>query len=139
MKPSVIRIFLSYAHKDRELARDVRRRALAAGLETFFVDVDDVAAGMEWKKVLREQLRQADAVLALVTPAALASPWTVTELGMAEGLDIPIVLVTAGLEPSGIPAPLVSYPCFPFDQLDGVLSKLAQQPTDSTADSQSSS
>jgi hypothetical protein len=132
------RIFISHTRKDRELARDMARRARAAGLETL-ADVDDLAVGMERKTFLRERLRQADAVLALLTPAALASPWTVTELGMAEGLGKPIVLVTAGLEPPGIPAPLVSYPRFPFDELDGALGKVAQEPTDSSASSRSSS
>jgi hypothetical protein len=134
------RIFISHTSKDRELVREIERRLRAAGLETFFVDVDDIAAGMEWKKVLLEiRLRQADAVLALVTPAALGSPWTVTELGIAEGLDKPIVLVTAGLEPQGIPAPLVSYPRFPFDELDGALGKIVRELADSSAKSRSSS
>jgi hypothetical protein len=151
------RIFIIHSQEDTELVRDLERRLRAVGLEPF-ADVDDPAAGGEWRQVLRDQLRavglepfanvddlaavgerqivlrdrlgQADAFVGLVTSAALDSSWTMTALGMAEGFGKPMVLVSAGLLPRRLPAPLASDQLVPFDQLDGALSQLAQRLAD---------
>jgi TIR domain len=123
------RIFIIHSQKDKELVRDMERRLRIAGLEPFGVP-DGIPAGGEWKKALLDRLRKADAVLALVTPAALDSPWIMAELGMAEGFDKLIVPVTAGLEPHRLPAPLASYQAVPFDQLDAAISELARRLSD---------
>jgi hypothetical protein len=119
------RIFIIHSQQDKELVRDMERRLRVAGLEP--CGVGEIAAIDGRKKALRDLLRNADAVLVLVTPAALTSPWVMTELGMAEGFDKPIVPVTAGLESHGLPAPLASYQVVPFDELDGAISELARR------------
>ena len=124
------RIFISHSSQDMELVRDMERRLRVAGLEPFGAPDGSPAIG-EWKKALLDRLRKADAVLVLVTPAALSSSWMMTELGMAEGFDKLIVPVTAGLEPNRLPAPLASYQIVPFDQLDAAISDLAQKLSDS--------
>ena len=126
-------VFISHSHKDKDLVRDIARRLRTVGLEPF-IDIDDLPTGAHWKKILLERLRDADAVLVLLTPAALESPWSVTEVGMAEGFDKVILPVTAGLEPQRLPAPLQSYQVVPFDELDGAISKLAQKLAETSDD-----
>ena len=126
------RIFISHSSQDMELVRDMERRLRVAGLEPFGAPDGSPAIG-EWKKALLDRLRKADAVLVLVTPSALDSPWIMAELGMAEGFDKLIVPVTAGLAPHKLPAPLASYQIVPFDQLDSAISELARKLSDSLA------
>ena len=120
------RVFISHSRQDDELVRDIARRLRDAGLKPF-VDFTDIPVGTEWKKILRERLREAHAMLILVTPAALRSPWMMTELGMAEGFDRDIIPVTAGLKPRDLPAPLRSYHAVPFDQVDSAISELSSK------------
>jgi hypothetical protein len=126
--PTRGRVFISHSHKDNELVRDLARRLRLAGLEPW-VDLHDIPAGSKWKKMLHEQIRSADAMLLLVTPSALRSPWMMTELGMAEGMERIIVPVTAGLSSRDLPEPLQTFQVTPFDEVDRVIGKLANQLT----------
>lgn len=125
------RVFISHSHKDDELVRDLARRLREAGLQPF-VDFSDIPAGADWKKTLRENIRSADAVLMLITPATQQSPWMMTELGMAEGFERIIVPVTAGLKARDLPAPLQTYQIAPFDQVDDAIRILSQRLTTAT-------
>src|SRR5208282_3709460 len=100
--------FISHSHKDDELARDLARRLRESGLKPV-VDLGDLPPGVEWKETVHKQIRAADAILMLVTPAALKSGWMMTELGMAEGFDRVVVPVTAGLKRRDLSAPLRDY------------------------------
>src|ERR1043165_915924 len=110
-------VFISHSHQDNELVRDLARRLRDAGLEPS-ADFADVPIAADWKKTVREQIRTADAMLILVTPAALTSAWMMAELGMAEGFERDILPVTAGLKARELPAPLRTYRVVPFDQVD---------------------
>jgi hypothetical protein len=122
------RVFLSHSHQDDELARDLARRLRKAGLDPL-LDVADLPAASDRRKKLREQIRDVDALLFLVTPAALRSGWMVVELGMADGFERIIVPVTAGLKPLDLPAPFQTYQTVPFDEVDEAISSLAEQLT----------
>ena len=122
------RVYISHSHRDNELVRDLARRLRDAGLKPV-VDFAEVRAGTDWKKALREQIRDSEAVLKLVTPAALSSAWAMAELGMAEGFDRTVLPVTAGLKRSELPAPLRSYQVTPFDQVDDAINLLSERLT----------
>jgi nucleoside 2-deoxyribosyltransferase len=119
-------VFVSHSGQDDELVRDIARRLRDAGLKPC-VDFETVSAAAARRKVLRERLREADAVLILLTPTTLRSSWTMTELGMAEALDRLILPVIAGLKQRDLPAPLQSYHAVPFDQLDEAISELSER------------
>ncbi len=126
-------VFISHSHQDNELVRDLARRLREAGLQPF-VDFTELPVGADWKKTVREQIRSADAVLILVTPASLKSPWMMTELGMAEGFERIIVPVTAGLKSCDLPAPLQTYQIAPFDQVDDAIHMLSERLTTAAKD-----
>ena len=126
-------VFISHSHQDNELVRDLVRRLRAAGLKPF-VDLADLPVGADWKKTVREQIHAADAMLILVTPAALKSAWMMTELGMAEGFERIVLPVTAGLKPCDLPGPLQTYQVAPFDEVDGVINLLCERWTTAAND-----
>jgi hypothetical protein len=118
------RVFLSSTFKDADLARDIRRRLRAAGLSVSEVAKD--TSPSELLATVRKAISHADAVLMLVSPAAVKSPWTMHELGWAEGFNKTVLPVFVGVQPAEVPAPLQDYQMLPYDQLDAAIQKLAK-------------
>jgi hypothetical protein len=81
----VARVFVSYASGDRECAGRLHQWLVAEGHEVFLDrDVrDGIAVGEEWEQRLHERLRWADAVVCVVTSAAVRSTWCLVEVGIA--------------------------------------------------------
>ena len=98
------RIFISYATSDRPVADEVVSWLRVAGHEPFLDhDLrDGIGAGEDWKQRLYRELREADAVIGVVTSSFLESHWCSVEVGIADGrgcLLIPL-RVEAGVEHS---------------------------------------
>ncbi|WP_239341089.1 TIR domain-containing protein [Frankia sp. CiP3] len=90
------RVFISHASEDLGVALRIRNwlrddhhvfldRDLAEGLEV----------GEDWQDRLFEELRQADAVVCVVTAAFAASPWCSAEVGIASWAGIRLLPVRA--------------------------------------------
>jgi WD40 repeat protein len=97
----VANVFISHAGADVGWADEIHQW-LAEDRHKIFLDsnIDDgVAAGEEWRPRLYERLRWADAVICVVTPAYLASPWCAAEIGAAQALGSEILPVRASSEP----------------------------------------
>ena len=79
------RVFVSHASEDRECADRLHLWLVAEGHEVFLAqDIHDgILVGDDWHQRLQERLRWADAVVCVVTSAAVASPWCSEELGIA--------------------------------------------------------
>ncbi len=87
--------FISYAHGDRDFADQLLYALSTAGHEraiTFWSD-HDVKSGEHWADLLRDALRQADVLIAIMTPAALDSAWVMSELGAAHAAKKPVIPV----------------------------------------------
>ncbi|MGH3870404.1 MAG: TIR domain-containing protein [Pseudonocardiaceae bacterium] len=80
------RIFVSYAGKDLILARAVHRWLVEAGHEVFLDQDprDGIAIGEQWRQRLQERLRWTDAVVCVVTSAAVVSGWCTAEIATAQ-------------------------------------------------------
>ncbi len=79
------RVFVSHASADKAPTNEVHGWLVAEGHEVF-LDRDvrsGIVVGEEWGKRLHERLRWADAVVCVVTSAAVASGWCWTEIGIA--------------------------------------------------------
>jgi hypothetical protein len=124
---SAKRVFVSYTRQDQDLARDIARRLRSAGLEPW-IDLS-LSAGENWARRLGGAIRDSDAVIFLLTPAALASEWTVYELGLADAADKVIVPVVAGLGDQPLSPVLKAYQLVPYDRLDAAISELARRLT----------
>jgi WD40 repeat protein len=106
----VARVFVSYASPDRECAAQLRQWLVAEDHEVF-LDRDPgngIAVGEEWDKRLHERLRWADAVVCVVTSAAVASTWCTAEISIALSRGSRVLPVLA--------EPKVGHPLLPGTQ-----------------------
>ena len=89
-----IKVFLSHASTDMVLGRKVRN-LISQNFNAQVFTTEDLNAGEEWETKLRDELSTADVVVALLTPASVASSWVLQEIGAAWALQKPIIpLVT---------------------------------------------
>lgn len=73
-------IFLSHSSKDDASASALRGWLEAEGHQAIFLDhdaVDGIVGGAPWEERLYTELRRCRAVIALVSPDWLNSPWCV--------------------------------------------------------------
>ena len=84
----VANVFISHAGADTGLAEQVCRWLVEDGHRPFLDrDRDDgVLPGEDWEERLYRELRKADAVVCVVTPAYVRSVWCAAEIGAARGL-----------------------------------------------------
>ena len=95
------KVFVSHSSADKSCAEQIHQWLSEDGHKVFFdSDKDDgIAAGDEWRPRLYERLRWADAVICVVTPPYLTSPWCAAEIGAAQALGSEILPVRASSEP----------------------------------------
>lgn len=92
-----MKVFLSYALDDKDVARDLAKRLSNEGLDVWF-DEWQLQPGDNWSKQVGRALDQADAMVVLVTPEAMKSKGVRGEIEYAlmtprfEGTLIPVVL-----------------------------------------------
>jgi WD40 repeat protein len=108
-KFTMARFFISHSSHDNDRAVQLRDWLLANGWDDIFLDLDPkrgIAAGERWKEALQRAAQRCEAVLALVSPAWLASDWCRPELNVAQLLSKKIFVILIGSKSSEIPADL---------------------------------
>lgn len=117
-KPS---FFLSFPMRDAELASQVESALAHLGFEAFN-PARELRAGENWRKAVHAAIKKSDAVIMLATsPQHLSSSWTSYEVGMAEALGKPIMILLSDKHSvSELPAELASEHVVALD-LEGVL------------------
>ena len=86
-----LRGFLSYSTLDRKIAADVKAYAAELGVDCFTAH-DDLVVSDEWKERIKEELRQMEVFIALLSKAFKSSDWAPQELGFAVArADVPII------------------------------------------------
>src|SRR5258708_25936789 len=91
-RASYPRVFLSHDSADAEDARRIRN-LLADRLRIRLFLEEDVNFGENWESKLRKALRDADVLVALLTPHAIDSTWVLQDVGAAWALGKPIIPV----------------------------------------------
>ena len=82
----MIRIFLSYSHKDAgEIAEFLYTRLKGAGFEVW-KDDHNLSLGSNFPKEIYEAVSEQDYFMPLISPAALESRWVQQEIGTAQAL-----------------------------------------------------
>ncbi|NVB42975.1 TIR domain-containing protein [Pseudenhygromyxa sp. WMMC2535] len=87
-RPDRLRVFVSYARDDDELAREVKRRIEEAGFTTWIYR-DELRPGEDWRWAMREQLESSDVVVALSSD--IPSRWMAAEAEQARRLGKPVL------------------------------------------------
>ncbi|SHL77063.1 TIR domain-containing protein [Hymenobacter psychrotolerans DSM 18569] len=99
-------IYISYNHEDAEFAREIADRLKNNGHDITF-DVESLAPGQDWRKILSDGLKMADAFVALISKSAVNSSYVLSEIGAARAfaqlngkmLVIPILLDNIDIPP----------------------------------------
>ena len=101
-------VIVSHANVDKRLAEKVADEIRQSGFQVW--DERDIQIGTDLSKGIHETFRQADAIVILLTPKTLSSPYFAQELEYAltnkayKGRVIPVVAASAQeLDPSDIP------------------------------------
>ena len=88
-----LKVFVSYARSDGSaLAEELVTALEVAGFEGY-LDRHDISAGEDWEQRLDTLIRQADTVVFLITPSAVASERCTWELDLARALAKRIIPV----------------------------------------------
>ena len=96
----IISVFLSYSHKDREIAGEIKRRLEAHGLEVFLAH-EDIQPNVEWQDEILRRLKICDIFIPIVSQNFKESNWTDQETGIAVGDDKLIISTSIDLAPYG--------------------------------------
>ncbi len=82
-----IEIFLSYSHRDEQLAKELRAHLSplkGQNPSVYIWSTDDILSGQPWEPAIREHLERARIILLLVSPALLSSKFASNELSRIE-------------------------------------------------------
>ena len=79
-----MQVFISHSHSDSSLAARVSESLRKAGLDVWNHDLD-VLPGDNWAAEVARALNESEAMVVLVTPEALRSPYVRREIGFALG------------------------------------------------------
>jgi len=93
-------IFISYSHKDGEFAENLIHRITQAGFKTW-IDTE-INVGEEWRLNIDQAIKNAFALIVIMTPEAQASEYVTYEWAFAWGAGvkvIPIILKQTELHP----------------------------------------
>jgi len=111
-----VKVFVSYSRRDIAVAEKISQAL--RGIQVLTTSLDsDVKPGDDFRKAIFNSLKSSDAVLAIVTSPDVAShSWTGYEIGAAEALRKPVILMTSDrYSLSEFPESLASYPAVVFD------------------------
>lgn len=100
------KIFLSYTRSDEDWARQLAESLKNLGVDVWF-DEWSIRAGDNIPDAIEQGLREADAVVLLISPESIQRPNLFFELGAAIGSGKRVVaLVPSDLDPADVPAPV---------------------------------
>lgn len=103
------KVFISYAWNDRKLVNKAIKQLKSKGLlgGDFLESINnpmELSAGADIRAALKEQILTCDKVLLIWSGRAASSPWVQYEVGMAEALEKPILIVWADKFAPRLPA-----------------------------------
>lgn len=85
------RVFVSYAHEDRSLAKRMVDGLLEMGLEPVWDQ--DIRPGMAFTDAIRDGIARAHIFMPLITENSQKRPWVHQETGYAIGINVPVLPV----------------------------------------------
>ena len=101
-----LKVFVSYSRRDLAAADSLVDALEANGVDVL-IDRRDLPYGEEWQKELADFMRDADAIVWLVSPDSIASKWVNWELGEVGRLSKRLVPVRVrNIDPATLPEAL---------------------------------
>lgn len=94
------RVFISYAHADRELVEQMDRVLKAKDLIPIWDK--DIPGGATFNDEIRKRIARSHAFMPLITSNSHERPWINQEIGYAMGIGIPVIPVAIGSLPEAM-------------------------------------
>ncbi|MRS04794.1 TIR domain-containing protein [bacterium] len=127
------KIFISHGSQDAWLAGQISKEVRCLG-GLAFLDESDIPKGSpDFKRIIREEIKASNELLALFTPWSAKRSWMWIEIGAAWEREIPIIAVFYGMEVSDLEdtgqgkAILEDINILNIDDLDAYLDQLRQR------------
>jgi hypothetical protein len=79
-----MKVFLSYSHKDSDLAKQIASELIEIGLEVWNAETE-IFPGDNWAEKVSDALKDSDAMVVLITPESLESRTVQREIEYALG------------------------------------------------------
>ena len=118
------KVFISSTHRDIDVARDLARRIMEAGVRVFPVEETSVRGDSEAASVTRS-LREADEVIVILTDNSVHNPGVLFETGAAFGLHKRVTPLVVNVQDSEIPSFARKY--VRFGELPSYIAELAKR------------
>lgn len=93
-------VFLSYSHKDRELAGELKLALAEFGFDVFLAH-EDISPSSQWQKTILKKLRECDIFIPILTKEFPKSDWTDQETGVALSRGKLVMPLKVDLNPYG--------------------------------------
>lgn len=109
-----MKVFLSHIHEEAPLANVLKSwvESSFSGQCSVFVssDIDDIPAGNEWRKQIKNSLKDTSVFIALCSPQSMYRPWIQFETGCAWVLDVPVLPIChSGVIDKDLPATMSNF------------------------------
>jgi hypothetical protein len=124
------KIFISHGSRDAWVAGQIAKEVRALGGLAFLDETDIPKGSPDFKRIIREEIKASNELIALFTPQSAMRSWMWIEMGAAWQREIPIVAVFYGMESSDLEdtgqgkAILEDINILTLDQLDDYLDQL---------------
>ncbi len=106
-------LFISYRHKDEALVHRLRQSLADQGLTAFWSDTDRLKTGTQWNREIQRAIDSALYLVLILTPDTIVSDWMQleleAELQYAAQRQMPVILLSVGVQPSAVPPLLRQY------------------------------
>ena len=122
-----LKMFISAAPRDFDLARDLEKRLNKAGLKVISPTPAKSVKENVRARIDGETLRAADEVIALLTKNSADSSWLLFEIGYAASLGKQVTPVIQGIEPKELPGIIRQMEYVKYAGLDRYISKLQRR------------
>jgi hypothetical protein len=99
-------VFLSHSSHDAWIAERLQEKSEEIKGVTTWLDAFDLPGGRNVKQRIKEGIESSTECLILLSPACEKSDWVKHEAGLADGFDLPTVLVLLHVDESDVPEPL---------------------------------
>jgi hypothetical protein len=112
-----VRVFVSYAKEDSAFANKLLSYLSNQPRLDIFT-TNKISAGEKWRSKIKSALNASDIFLVVLSPASVKSTWVLFELGVAWGLDMPIIPVATHPDViSKVPVELKNVPVINLEDL----------------------
>src|SRR5690606_41785374 len=88
---AMAQVFISYKHDDGDFALILNDRLDKAGFDGWLDD--NLQAGQDWREMIDRAIREAMAVIVVLSPESVATGYVTYEWALAQGAGVPVVPV----------------------------------------------